>query len=445
MRKYERSQAILERNRKAIPGGLSSLNRLVDPPIAFVRGEGCRIWDADGNEYIDYHGAFAPQMLGYRHPNVVEAVKRTVDQGLDLFGSGPSEQEGHLAELVREHIPWIDSVAFCNSGSEATSQAIRLARAVTGRDHIIVMQGGYNGWHNDVACNLMTPAETLGPRVCPGEYPFHPISAGIPEAHRGLIHPVNFNDLCSVRWVCERYPVAAVITEPILQNVGLIRPLPGYLEGLRALAAGFEFLLIYDEIKTGFRHSLAGYAGISGVAPDLAVYGKAIASGYPLAAIAGRSDYMELFAHPDAAKRVLLAGTYNAHPVPVAAAIATIETLAEGEGDVYRRLERLGARLEAGLRESLDALGRPVTIVREGSAFVSYFMDHAPRDWHDLVEHHDFELDEELRRRLLDEGVYFFPMATKQCSLSVAHSEIDLDHTIQAMARCLALTPSGVS
>jgi glutamate-1-semialdehyde 2,1-aminomutase len=445
MRNHERSRAILDRNRRAIPGGLSSLNRLVDPPIAFVRGEGARLWDADGNEYLDYHGAFAPQFLGYRHPRVVEAVKQALDSGLDLFGSGPSEQEGRLAELIRDHIPWIDKVAFFNSGSEATAQAIRLARAVTGRDHIIVMQGGYNGWHNDVACNLMTPRETLGERVCPGEYPFHAISAGIPEAHRALVHPVNFNDLYSVRWVCERYPVAAVITEPILQNVGLIRPLPGYLEGLGALAAELGYLLIYDEIKTGFRHSLGGYAGISSVSPDLAVYGKAIASGYPLAAVAGRSDYMDLFAHPDPAKRVLLAGTYNAHPVPVAAAIATIETLAEDDGDVYRRMERLGARLEKGLCEALRVLDRPVTIIRQGSAFVIYFMDHAPRDWHDLAEHHDFAFDNEFRRRLIEEGVYFFPLATKQCSLSAAHTEGDLDRTIEAVAQSLSLVPSGVS
>ena len=444
MPNHVRSQAILDRNRRAIPGGVSSLNRLVDPPIAFIRGEGAHIWDADGNEYIDYHGAFAPQFLGYRHPRVVEAVQQALDSGLDLFGSGPSEQEGLLADLICEHVHWIDRIAFFNSGSEATAQAIRLARAFTGRDHVIVMQGGYNGWHNDVACNLMTPLETLGPRVCPGEYPVHPISAGIPEAHRALIHPINFNDLCSVRWVCEHYPVAALITEPILQNVGLIHPQPGYLEGLCAMASELGFLLIFDEIKTGFRHALDGYAGISGVKPDLAVYGKAIASGYPLAAVAGRSDYLDLFAHQDAAKRVLLAGTYNAHPIPVAAAIATIETLAEDEGDLYRLLERLGARLEAGLHEALSALDRPTTIVRQGSAFVIYFMDHAPRDWHDLAEHHDFAFDASFRRGLLDEGVYFFPLPTKQCSLNAAHTESDLDRTIEAVAQSLSLVPSGV-
>jgi glutamate-1-semialdehyde 2,1-aminomutase len=248
-----------------------------------------------------------------------------------------------------------------------------------------------------------------------------------------------------VRWVCERYPVAAVITEPILQNIGLIRPLPGYLEGLRGLAAELGFLLIFDEIKTGFRHALAGYAGISGATPDLAVYGKAIASGYPLAAVAGPSDFMSYFAHDDLAKRVLLAGTYNAHPVAVAAAIATIETLAEGEGDIYRRMERLGARLEEGLCAKLRALDRPATIVRQGSAFVIYFMDHAPRDWHDLAAHHDFAFDTDFRRRLLDEGVYFFPLATKQCSLNAAHAESDLDRTIEAVAQSLSLVPSEVS
>ncbi|MCB1020454.1 MAG: aspartate aminotransferase family protein [Bryobacterales bacterium] len=448
MRTYARSQSILERNRHAIPGGLSSLNRLTEPAITFVRGEGAHLWDADGNEYIDYHGAFAPQFLGYGHPRVVEAVKRALDEGLDLFGSGASEQEGRLAELMREHLGWADSAAFFNSGSEATAQAIRLARAATGRDHIIVMQGGYNGWHNDVACNLMTPLETLGPRVCPGEYPFLPISAGIPQAHRALIHPVNFNDIRSVRWVCERYPVAALITEPILQNVGLIHPQPGYLEALRSLSRELGFLLIFDEIKTGFRHGLGGYAGLSGVQPDLAVYGKAIASGYPLAAIAGRAEHMDLFAHRDPSKRVLLAGTYNAHPVPVAAAIATIEALAEGGGDVYRGVERLGARMEAGLRERLSGLGRPVTVVRQGSAFVAYFMDHAPRDWHDLAEHHDFTLDNELRRRLLEKGVYFFPLAVKQCSLSTAHGEAEVDSTLEAVEAVveeLLRAPGGVS
>jgi glutamate-1-semialdehyde 2,1-aminomutase len=328
-------------------------------------------------------------------------------------------------------VPWIESVQLLNTGSEATYQALRLARAFTGRDHVVVMQGGYNGWHNDVACNLMTPLSALGPRVEPGQYPFLPISSGIPQAHRDLVHPVNFNDLASVEWVCDRYPVAALITEPILQNIGVVHPKPGYLEGLRRLADRRGFLLIFDEVKTGFRHAPGGYAAICGVTPDVAVYGKALANGYPMAAIAGKRDLMDWFAHPDASRRPLLAGTYNAHPVPTAAAIATIERLLAEGGAVYRHVEALGARMESGLR---SLFGASATVVRQGSAFCVYFMDHAPVDWHDLASHHDAARDEAMRRALIDRGVYVFPLQTKQCSISAAHTEADIDATLHKFA-----------
>ena len=438
MRSFSKSDEILARNRRYIPGGISSTNRHTAPNIAFVKGKGSRIWDADGNEYIDYHGAFSPQVLGYQHPAVSEAVSRVLAEGADLFGSGPSELEGWLAERISSNIAWADKTAFFNTGSEATAEAIRLARAATSRDHIIVMQGGYNGWHNDVACNLSTPLEQLGARRSPGEYDFHPISAGIPEAHQELVHPVNFNDPGSVRYVCERHPVAALITEPILQNVGLIKPLPGYLEGLRELAGEFGFLLIFDEVKTGFRHAFGGYAELSGVSPDLAVYGKAIANGYPLAAIAGRSEWMDYFFHEDPAKRVLLAGTYNAHPVPTAAALATTQVLLENKGAIYGRFESLGAQAEQGLAEALSQAGITATIARQGSAFVIYFMDHAPTDWHDLAANHDYEFDERFRRALIEEGVFFFPLATKQCSISASHGEQDIDQTLAAARRAMA-------
>lgn len=437
MRSFSKSDELLDRNRRYIPGGISSTNRHTTPNIAFVKGQGSRIWDADGNEYIDYHAAFSPQVLGYQHPAVTEAVSRVLAEGADLFGSGPSEPEGQLAERICTNIPWAGKTAFFNTGSEATAEAIRLARAATGRDHIIVMQGGYNGWHNDVACNLTTPLDQLGARKSPGEYNFHPISAGIPTAHQDLVHPVNFNDLNSVRYVCDRRQVAALLTEPILQNVGLIKPSPGYLEGLRKLADEFAFLLIFDEVKTGFRHAFGGYAEISGVGPDLAVYGKAIANGYPLAAIAGRSQWMDYFFHQDPAKRVLLAGTYNAHPVPTAAALATTELLLADNGAVYKHFERLGEQAERGLGEVLSQAGITAKIVRQGSAFVIYFMDHAPADWHDLASSHDYDLDERFRRALLEEGVFFFPLATKQCSVSASHTEQDIDQTVQAAQRAL--------
>jgi glutamate-1-semialdehyde 2,1-aminomutase len=432
-----KSLAILSHNRNHIPGGVVSINRATLPELVFVKGEGARIFDADGNSYLDYHGAFAPHFLGHNDPHVTEAVMRVLRDGASLYGSGTTTLEGRLADLICECVPWIDSVQLLNTGSEATYQALRLARAVTGRDHVIVMQGGYNGWHNDVACNLMTPLATLGPRVSPGEYRFLPISSGIPEAHRALVHPVNFNDLDSVEWVCRKYPVAGLITEPILQNIGIVHPKPGYLEGLRSLAGQYGFQLIFDEVKTGFRHAPGGYASIAGVTPDIAVYGKALANGYPMAAIGGRRELMDWFAHPDLSKRVLLAGTYNAHPVPTAAAIATIERLLANGGEVYRRVESLGARMEAGLNSVLERAGVTAEVVRQGSAWCTYFMDHAPADWHDIATHHDADRDERMRRGMIERGVYFFPLQTKQCSLSAAHTEADVDYTIQAFAESI--------
>ena len=326
----------------------------------------------------------------------------------------------------------MDSVQLPNSGSEATYQAMRVARAATNRDHVIVMQGGYNGWHNDVACNLMTPLSALGPRVSPGEYPFFPLSAGIPEPHRKLVHPVNFNDLESVRWVCERYPIACLITEPILQNVGMIHPKPGYLTGLRRLADEYGFVLIFDEIKTGFRHGLGGYSAIAGVTPDLVTFGKALANGYPIAAVAGRARYMNLFADPSTTRRVLLAGTYNGHPVPTAAAIATIERVTMDSCAVYRYMDALGEMLQTGVEHLIRRNGMTAVFARQGSAFCLYFMDHVPVDWHDLAECHCGVADEIMRRQLIERGIYFFPIATKQGSISAAHTETDIQCTIEA-------------
>ena len=426
-----KSAEIFRHNRCFIPGGVVSVNRAVRPEIAFVKGQGAHIWDADGNRYIDYHAAFAPHFLGHNDPYVTDAVISVLRSGASLYGSGTTQLEGQLAELICRHIPAVESVQFLNTGSEATYEAIRLARAVTGRDHIVVMQGGYNGWHDDVSCNLMTPLDVIGPRVSPGEYPYIPISAGIPREHQKLVHPINFNDIESVEYVCQRYSVAALITEPILQNIGIIKPEAGYLEELRRLADQYGFTLIFDEVKTGFRHGIGGYAKIAGVTPDLVVLGKAMANGYPIAALGGKKELMDWFVHPDPSKRVLLAGTYNAHPVPTAAAIATIERLLMNDGEVYRHVESLGQKLQEGLEQILRTLGSETVIARQGSAFCIYFMDHCPRDWHDLAGHHDFRFDEELRKKLIKFGVYFFPVAAKQCSISFAHTTEDIQDTLQ--------------
>lgn len=435
---YSKSEEILKKNSRFIPGGVVSTNRAVNPPIVFQRAEGAHLWDVDGNQYLDYHAAFGPYILGHGDEYVHDAVRRVMDEKKSLFGSGTTELEGQLAELICTAVPFLERIQVLNTGSEATYQAIRLARAATGRSHVIKPQGGYHGWHNDVAYNLMTPLSQVGERRDGDEYPVIPISAGIPEEHRSLVHAVNFNDLPAVERLCQRYPVAAVIVEPILQNIGVVHPKPGYLEGLRSLADRYGFVLIFDEVKTGFRHAIGGYSSISGVTPDLVVYGKAIANGFPIAVVGGKRELMDLFIDADPARRVLLAGTYNGHPVPTAAAIATIERLMQDDGAGYRHLESMGSRMQEGLHRIFAKAGLTAVVTRQGSAFCHYFMDHAPKDWHDLAANHDFDLDARLRKELLAHGVYFFQLPVKQCSLSVAHTVADVDETLEAMEKALA-------
>jgi len=433
-----RSAALFEQNRRFIPGGVVSLNRLVEPEIAFTRGRGSRVWDVDGNEYIDYHAGFAPYLLGHNDPDVNAAVRRALDDDLTLMGSGTNPWEGRLAELIVRHVPFVEAVQLTNTGSEATYHALRIARAHTGRDGLILMQGGYNGWHNDVAHNVMTPLSVVGPRVSPGEYPLAPLTAGIPQHILPDVHVVNFNDLASVEHVLTRHPIAAVLTEPILQNIGVVKPSPGYLEGLRRLCDAYGAVLIFDEVKTGFRHALGGYQSICGVRPDLSVFGKAIANGYPMGAIGGRAELMQYFAHPDPARRVMISGTYNAHPLATVAAIATVEKLAEREAEIYLRLEALGRAMEEGLRSAFEEAGWSVTIARQGSAFCAYLMDHTPVDWHDIAAHHDMDRDLRYRRALIERGIYHFPQPTKQGSLSFAHTDEDVALTLEQTKKTLA-------
>lgn len=429
---YTESAALFEQNRRFIPGGIVSLNRKVEPEIAFVRGQGAYLFDADGNQYTDYHAGFAPYLLGHADPDVENAVRESLDAGWTLAGSGTTPWEGRAAELLVTCIPSLEKVQFTTTGSEATYHALRLSRAHTGRDHIVVMQGGYNGWHDEVACNVMTPLEAVGPRVSRGEYPFVPLSAGMPAGIAERVHVLNFNDLDAVRWAFEKYPVACLITEPILQNIGIVKPQSGYLAGLRALCDQYGVVFVLDEVKTGFRHALGGYQSVAGVRPDLSVFGKAIANGYPLGAIGGRADLMDLFDAPDPARRVLIAGTYNGHPITMAAAIGTMERLLRERDTLYARLETLGAQMTDGLTALFAEHGITATVIRQGSAFCAYFMDHAPRDWHDIAENHDMARDLRYRRALIAQGVYHFPLPTKQGSISAAHTGGDVARTLAA-------------
>jgi glutamate-1-semialdehyde 2,1-aminomutase len=422
---------ILTRNNKYIPGGISSANRHVEPVVAFVRAQGAHLWDSEGKQYIDYHAGFAPYFLGHNFEPVNRAVVEVLGSGQSLFGAGVSALEGRLAQVVCEHVPAVDKITLLNTGSEATSLAVRLSRAVTGRSHVIVMQGGYNGNHDELACNVFNTIEEIGPRVCPGEYPLRPLGAGTTGEATRFVHPINFNDLESVRYVCRRYPVAALITEPILQNVGVVRPEDGYLEGLRRLADEYAFLLIFDEVKTGFRHALGGYSSICGVRPDLLVYGKAVANGFPLALMGGKRAFMDYLVDRDPRKKPFVAGTYNGHPLPVAAAIKTVEYLAENHDAVYSKVDDLGRTMERGITDIFHARRITGCVVRQGSAFSYYFMPAAPRDFHDIVENHDFNRDLRLRKALVQLGVFFIPIATKQCSISAAHSAADIELTLQ--------------
>ena len=435
---WPKSQQLLDENSRLIPGGLASLNRKADPVIAFVRAKGSRLWDIDGHEYIDYHAGFAPYILGHGDEDLIAAVSKTLHSEVSNYGSGPTLEEGELARLFLRAVPHAEKVQFFNTGSEATSHAIRVARAWTGRSHLIKMQGGYNGHHNAVATNLMSSREQLGGvEIHGGEYPSVPFTAGIPSEEQALTHAVPFNDLDAVESVAKRHGIAALISEPVLQNIGVVKPQPGYLAGLRELANRYGFLLIFDEVKTGFRASLGGYQPLAGVTADLSTYGKAFANGFPIAALAGKARYLDLAATTDAAKRVLLAGTYNCHPIPVAAAIACLKKLMDPQLAVYEKLERLGQRLADGQRALFDRHSITATIARLGSASCVYFMDHEPRDWWDILTHHDATRDTRYRRALIERGIYHFPVIVKQGSISFAHSEADIDQTLAATEEVL--------
>jgi glutamate-1-semialdehyde 2,1-aminomutase len=428
--------AILSEATKYIAGGVVSLNRKVDPPIIFKSAKGSKIWDVNGNEYIDYHAAFAPFLLGHNNDTINGEVIKAIYDNKSLFGSSTNELEIQLAKLLCELIPSLELIQITNTGSEATAHAIRLARAYTGRDHIILMLGGYNGWHNDVARQVLPTLQKIGERISPGEYPFLSASAGIPESVKELVHITNFNDLVSVEYLLKKYPVACVLTEPVLQNIGVVLPDHEYLSGLIRLCEQHGTLCIFDEVKTGFRSALGGYQSIANVKPHLSVFGKAIANGYPVGVIGGKKEIMELFDAEEAEKKVLIAGTYNAHPLSTTAAIATLMMLKDS--GIYKHLSDVSNLLCSGLETIFSERDIPAVVVKNGSAYCVYFCNEPPRDAHDILLNHDFNLDVKLRRLLIKKGIYQIPIACKQNSISYSHSEEDIYHTLQMTKEALA-------
>jgi glutamate-1-semialdehyde 2,1-aminomutase len=395
--------------------------------LCFERGEGAYLWDLDGNRYVDYHAAYGAILLGHSHPAVTDRVSATLRDNV-LFGAGVTRAEVTLARKIVEHVPSADQVVVCSSGSEATYNALRLARGITGRDKIVKFQGCYNGFHDYVLRNVLSPPELVGRR--------DPQSKGMLDAAVDATLVCRFNDLDDVEATLAANPeqVAAIIVEPVAHNSPGLVPKPGFLEGLRRLCDREGTLLIFDEVITGFRHHIGGYQAIAGVMPDLTTMGKAIANGLPLAAIAGRRELMERYTtHP--AGDVHYGGTFNGNAVAVEAGIATIEQLEDGR--VHEHLYALGERMRAGLREIAGRAGIPAVVGGFGSLFVLCFME-GPLETYDDVLRNDTDLFMRYRRELVARGVFEMPESLGRSHISASHTEDDIDRSLAAAEEALA-------
>jgi glutamate-1-semialdehyde 2,1-aminomutase len=414
-----------EQAQRFLPGGVSGAIRSVEPNLVFTRAQGAYLFDADGRRYIDYLGGFGPVLLGHCHPEVNQRVMEAMSR-LDLIGVGAHDLEVQLAEKICRHMPCAEKVVFCNSGSEATYLALRLARAATGRQKIIKFQGCYHGWHDAVLMNVISAPSDVGRK--------DPLSAGmLPQAvEHTLVAP--FNDLAAVSTILRQQgqEIAAVILEPLPHNMGCIFPTDEFLRGLRQLTQCYGVVLIFDEVISGFRHGLGGYQKVVGITPDITTLSKAIANGYPLAAVVGRADIMER-CRPGG--DVYFAGTFNAYPVGVAAALATINILERPES--YARLFGLGERLRHGLRAIVERRGIPATVMGFGSVFVLYFLEPPITSYDDLLRN-DARKFLIYRRQLIALGIYELPVNLKRSYISLAHTEADIDATLEVADSVLA-------
>ena len=403
-----------ERAAKLFPGGVNSPVRAYravggEPPI-LVRGEGPHVWDADGNRYLDYVGAFGPLLLGQAHPAVVEAIRRAAEAGGPFGATGPGEVR--LAELIRSRMPSIERIRFVNSGTEAAMSALRVARAATGRDLVIKFEGGYHG-HADSL--LVEAGSGLATFSLPG-------SAGVPAAVAAQTLVATYNDLQSVAGLLDHHPgqVAAVIVEPIAANMGVVAPVDGFLEGLRRLADRAGALLVFDEVITGFRVAPGGAQELYGVRPDLTVLGKIIGGGLPVGAYGGRADLLDLVAP---AGPVYQAGTLSGHPLVMAAGEATLKELTPA---VYAGLEARSARLAEGLR-------RPgVAVARVGSLLTLFFRAAPPRDFAQAKES-DQAAFARFFGALRSGGVLLPPSQFEAWFVSAAHDDEAIARTLEAL------------
>jgi glutamate-1-semialdehyde 2,1-aminomutase len=422
---FSRSQKLFEQARRYLPGGVNSPVRAFGavggtPPF-IVSGRGSKIFDADGNEFIDYVGSWGPLILGHSPPPVVDALKQAVERG-STFGA-PTELEVTLARMIAAAMPSIEMVRFVNSGTEATMSALRLARAFTGRDKIIKFAGGYHGHADGLLVKGGSGLATLG---LPG-------SPGVPQSYAQNTLVVPYSNSEAVARLFGSYPdeIAAVIVEPVAANMGVVPPQPGFLDNLRRLTADNGALLIFDEVITGFRVAYGGAQTIYGITPDLTCLGKVIGGGLPVGAYGGKRKIMEMIAPIGP---VYQAGTLSGNPLAMTAGIETLKVLSRP--DIYERLEKTSSRLEAGIAEALSSSDIKLNISRFGSLLTIFFTDNPALDY-ESVSGADTALFGRFFQQLLSQGIYWPPSQFEAAFVSLAHSDEDIQNTIAVMKKAL--------
>ena len=418
---YEKSKRLFQHAKKVIPGGVNSPVRACKSvgrdPVFVDRAEGCMVYDADGNSYIDYVGSWGPMILGHRHPAVVSAIQAALERGTS-FGA-PTDLEIELAEMVIAAVPSIDMVRFVNSGTEATMSAIRLARGVTSRDLIIKFDGCYHGHADTLLVEAGSGMATLG---IPG-------SPGVPEAFAAQTISIPYNDMDSVHRVMAEKgaEVACVIVEPVAGNMGLVSPAEGFLAGLREATEKAGSLLIFDEVITGFRVSLGGAQALYGVMPDLTTLGKIIGGGMPVGAYGGKKEIMDWIA-PEGP--VYQAGTLSGNPLAMAAGIATLAEL--NKPGVYKELDQKADILTKGLNDAAQASGIAVQVGRVGSVFGMFFNEKPVNNMKD-AKSCDLDRFTKYYNAMLEQGIYIAPSQFESGFVSTAHREKQIKKTIQAV------------
>lgn len=419
IRKEEASRVAFEEAKHYIPGGVNSPVRAFKSvgltPIYMERGEGSRVYDIDGNHFIDYVGSWGPLIMGHAHPEVVEALRETATKGTS-FGA-PTLLETEMAKLVCERVPSIEIVRMVNSGTEATMSAIRLARGYTKRSKIIKFEGSYHGHADSLLIKAGSGIATLG----------LPDSPGVPEAVAMNTIAVPYNDLESVQLAFERFghEIAAVIVEPVAGNMGVVPPCEGFLEGLRKVTTDFGSLLIFDEVMTGFRVDIHCAQGRYDVTPDLTCLGKVIGGGLPVGAYGGKREIMDQIAPSGP---IYQAGTLSGNPLAMAAGYTTLKLLTPA---VYEQLEQRGAQLQAGLEQNAREFGIPLSINRVGSMVCPFFTDQKVVNF-ETAKTSDLDLFRRYFAAMVQEGISVPPSQFEGMFISAAHTEEDIAATVEA-------------